>query len=69
MAKLDPNNIIGVLHGKISDLVFARLKNGGIYVRRVPVREAAFTAREIANHELFRRATAYVRRTAQSPIT
>lgn len=67
VAKLHPNNIIGILHGKVGDLIFVRRKNGSIHVRRLPVRKADFTAGEVASQNDFRQAAAYVRRTKLEP--
>ena len=60
MGMLDPNTLIGILSGKLGDLVFSRLANGKVVVRRRPVRRAPPTASEIASIADFRRAQAYV---------
>ena len=44
MAMLDPNTVIGILQGKVGDLVFVRTKDGRVIVRHRPVRKAEFTA-------------------------
>jgi hypothetical protein len=45
MAKLDPNTVIGILQGKLGNLVFVRMKNGEVTVRQRPVRERTFAFR------------------------
>jgi hypothetical protein len=67
MAKLDPNTIIGILQGKLGNLVFSRMKNGQVNVRRKPVRHAAATSRELLNRSRFEAAVRYVRRIGQDP--
>jgi hypothetical protein len=39
MGKLDPNHLIGILQGKIGDLVFAEGRDGKVTVRHRPVQE------------------------------
>ena len=46
MALLDPNTLVGILHGKLGNLVVARMKDGRIVVRRPPVRKARCTEGE-----------------------
>ena len=46
MAKLDPNTIVGIIHGKLGDLVFVRAKDGTIIVRPRPAPKATVTAAE-----------------------
>ena len=65
MGKLDPNSIIGILQGKLADLVFARMPNGTISVRHTPVRQAGFTPGELVTQSDFKRALAYVTRIKQ----
>jgi hypothetical protein len=67
MAKLDPNTIIGILQGKLGNLVFSRLKNGQIVVRRRPVRSAECTAGERVTQDQFKGALAYVSRIRPEP--
>jgi hypothetical protein len=67
MGKLDPNTIIGIVQGKLGDLVFVRMKNGKVYVRHTPVREAPFTAGEEASKSDFKRAGEYVKASRQQP--
>ena len=40
MATLDPNTLIGILQGKLGNLVFVRTKEGKIIVRHRPVRDS-----------------------------
>jgi hypothetical protein len=67
MSKLNPNTVIGIVQGKLGDLVFVRMKNGQVYVRHTPVREAPFTAGEEASKSDFGRAGAYVKAKRQDP--
>jgi hypothetical protein len=67
MAMLDPNTVIGILQGKIGDLVFVRTKDGKVIVRHRPVRKAQFTAGELAGQSLLAQANVYVRRIRQEP--
>jgi hypothetical protein len=67
MATLDPNTVIGLVHGKIGDLVFVQTRDGKIIVRHRPVREAEFTARELGNQSLFARAGEHVHKLRQEP--
>ena len=60
MSKLDPNTIIGILQGKLGDLVFVRQPNGTITVRRPPVRKADFKPGELVTQNAFKGALAYV---------
>ena len=41
MGLLDPRTVIGIINGKISGLVFARMRDGRVVVRHRPVRESA----------------------------
>src|SRR5437764_418619 len=61
MANLTPNPAAGQLSGTIGDLVFVRLKNGKIIVRRRPVRKTEKKLGEIANQQSFIRAVAYAK--------
>ena len=45
MAILDPNTLIGIIQGKIGDLVFVRTKDGKVIVRRRPVGTPGSTPR------------------------
>ena len=67
MGKLDPNNLIGILQGKIGDLVFAEGRDGKVTVRHRPVRKAPYKTRELGNQSLFAGAAAYVKRVRQQP--
>jgi hypothetical protein len=67
MAKLDPNTIIGILRGKIADLVFVRNADGTVHTRHTPVREAAFTPGELITQSHFTQAVAYVRAVGHKP--
>ena len=58
MANITANPAAGRLSGAIGDLVFVRLKNGKVIVRRRPVRKTGKRAGEIANQEAFIRAVA-----------
>ena len=62
MANLNPNTVIGILHGKLGDLVFVRMKDGTINVRRPPSRKAPFTAPELASQERLKRGNRYSQR-------
>jgi hypothetical protein len=61
MGKLDPNTLIGIINGRIGDLVFARTSDGTVIVRPRPQRQARFTLAELANQSQFARASAYVK--------
>jgi hypothetical protein len=61
MANITPNPRSGQFSGKIGDLVFARLKNGKVIVRRRPVRKADKKPGEVANQQSFVRAVAYAK--------
>jgi hypothetical protein len=67
MARLDPNGLIGILHGRIGDLVLVRQSGGRIIVRARPDRTAAFTPSEKGNQSAFAKAAGYVRRIRQEP--
>jgi hypothetical protein len=67
MAKVDPNTLIGIFHGKLGGMVFVRRSEGEVLVRRRPVRVAPFTAGELANQQQHRQALAYVTRIRQDP--
>ena len=67
MAKLDPNTLIGILRGKLGDLVFVLAKDGTVIVKRRPVRGADFTGPELGNQSRFTQAAAYVKRVRQQP--
>ena len=67
MAMLDPNTVIGILQGKIGDLVFVRTKDGRVIVRHRPVRKARFTVGELAGQSLLAQANVYARRIRQEP--
>jgi hypothetical protein len=67
MGKLDPNSVIGILRGKIGDLVFAETTAGKVIVRHKPKREAPFRIGELANQSLFAQASAYVKRIRPQP--
>jgi hypothetical protein len=61
MANITPNPTAGQLSGTIGELVFVRLKNGKVIVRRRPVRKTPKKAGEIANQEGFIQAVAYAK--------
>lgn len=61
MAKVVPNPAVGLLSGKIGDLVFAKQKNGESVVRRSPVRKAGLRIGEVANQEAFADAVRYAK--------
>ena len=67
MALLDPNTLIGIINGKLGNLVFARTKDGRIIVRHRPVRTAEATGPELANQSRFTQALAYVTRIRPQP--
>ena len=68
MAKLDPNTVIGMLQGKLGNLVFSRLRSGVIAVRRKPVRQTPATPNELANQSRFEAAARYVTCVRLDPI-
>ena len=61
MANVTPNPTAGQLSGAVGELVFARLKNGKVIVRRRPVRKTEKKPAEIANQNAFIRAVAYAK--------
>src|SRR3569832_1679825 len=61
MANTIPNPAAGQLSGAIGNLVFARLKNGKVIVRRRPVRKTEKKPAEITNQNSFIRAVAYAK--------
>jgi hypothetical protein len=61
MANITSNAAAGQLSGAVGDLVFVRLKNGQVIVRRRPVRKADKKPGEIANQQGFVRAVAYAK--------
>ena len=67
MAKLDPNQLLGILHGKLGGLVFVRNADGTVHVRHSPVREAGFTEGELSNQARFKQAVTYVGKVRQQP--
>jgi hypothetical protein len=67
MAKLNPNTLIGILRGKLGDLVFVPGKDGTVIVKHRPVRRAEFTPAQRANHSRFAQAVAYARLARQQP--
>jgi hypothetical protein len=60
MALLDPNTLIGIIQGKIGNLVFVRTKEGRVIVRHPPVRKGERTMAERANQTRVVLANAYV---------
>ena len=60
MGMLDPNTLIGILNGKLGNLVFACYPNGKIVVRRRPTVVSAASQAQSSNQALFRQALAYV---------
>ena len=67
MGMLDPNTLIGILNGKLGNLVFARYPNGKIVVRRRPTVVSAASQAQSSNQALFRQALAYVSRIRSDP--
>src|ERR1041384_526498 len=68
MGMFDPNALVGIINGKIGNLVFARTKDGRVIVRQAPVRVAAFTGPELVNQTQFAQAAAYVRKVKQQVV-
>jgi len=63
MALVEANQIIGLFHGKIDNLVFCRTKEGNVVVRERPKpRKGPFKPGEAASQGGFRLALAYVSR-------
>jgi hypothetical protein len=67
MGKLTPNAVIGILRGKLGDLVFVPAADGTVIVKHRPVRKAEFTQSEKGNQSRFRKASAYVKFVRQQP--
>ena len=67
MGMLTPNSLVGLLHGRFGDLVFVRGKDGRIWVRHRPRRQAAVTAGELKGQGLIAAANRYVRKIRQAP--
>ena len=67
MAHLDANTLIGILQGRLGDIVFAKTKDGRVIVRHRPMRKAPFTPLEASNQSLFTRAARYVRSLRNDP--
>ena len=67
MATLDPNTLIGILQGKLGNLVFVRTKEGKIIVRHRPVRDSDRTPGELANQSRLTLANRYVQGIRQQP--
>jgi hypothetical protein len=65
MATLTPNTLIGVIHGKIGNLVFVRRKNGKVFVRHRPVRRAPPSEAELVTRARLIEGNRYVQRTKQ----
>jgi len=67
MATLIPNSLVGILHGKLGNLVFVRGKDGRIWVRHRPVRQASITPGELKGQGLLAAANRYVGEIRQQP--
>ena len=67
MAKLDPNTVVGILRGKLGNLVFVPAADGSVIVKHRPTRKAAFSSAQTANQGRFGRAAAYVNTPDSSP--
>ena len=67
MGKVNPNNAVGIIEGRVGDLIFVRCGDGRIIVRHRPVRTAPFTAGEIASQRHFGRAVAYMKNLPGQP--
>ena len=52
MAILNPNTVIGLLRGKLGELVFVRATDGTVIVKHRPSRRAPYTAAESVYHVL-----------------
>ena len=61
MGMLDPNQVIGILHGSVGDMVFVRMRNGKVYVRHMPLRKAGFNSGQVMSQDQFKLALAYVK--------
>jgi hypothetical protein len=67
MGMLDPNTLIGIIEGKVGNLVFVRTKDGRVIVRGRPVRQTESTLAERAGQQRLVSANAYVRSIRQQP--
>jgi hypothetical protein len=65
MATLTPNTLIGVIHGKIGNLVFVRRKDGKVFVRHRPIRRAPPSEAELVTRHRLIESNRYVQRTKQ----
>jgi hypothetical protein len=61
MGKLTPNTVIGILRGKLGDLVFVPARDGTVIVKHRPVRKAEFSQAQMECQSGFGQASAYVK--------
>ena len=54
MGKLIPNPAAGMIEGKVGELVYVRLADGSVVVRRRPVRQAPWTVKQVGTQVRFR---------------
>jgi len=67
MAILDPNTLIGIIQGKLGNLVFVRAKDGKVTVRRCPVGNPHWTAGERKGQSRLILSNAYVQEVKADP--
>lgn len=67
MATLTANTVIGILHGRMGNLVFAQAPNGRVIVRRSPIRKAPATSGELLNRSKFAASVAYLKGVILTP--
>jgi hypothetical protein len=67
MGKVNPNNAVGIIEGRVGGLIFVRYADGRMIVRHRPVREAPFTAGEVASQRHFGKAVVYMKNLPAQP--
>jgi hypothetical protein len=67
MGKVNPNNAVGIIEGRVGDLIFVKYADGRMIVRHRPVREAPFTAGEVASQSHFGKAVVYMKNLPAQP--
>ena len=68
MTKAKLNPVLMELHGKMGDLVFRRMRNGGTSViRRADMSKVKWSPAQKANRQRFKEATAYARQALANP--
>ena len=56
-----------MIEGKVGELVYVRLADGSVVVRRRPVRQAPWTVKQVGTQVRFRDAVAYAKSIADRP--